>query len=223
MKNKDLNSKFYIHPEGWKFAFIFFVSSLFMSLIYSPLAYVGYLLTLFTLWFFRNPERKTPKNSNYIISSADGKVCLIDNAIPPQEVQFGTNQMLRICVFMNVFNVHINRSPIEGKIDKVLYKKGSFFNASLDKASEKNERSSMIISNTNGTQLVVVQIAGLIARRILSFVSDNQYLDQGERYGLIRFGSRVDIYMPLNSSINCKVGDKVIAGESVLAILAENQ
>jgi len=223
MKNKDLNSKFYIHPEGWKFAFIFFVSSLFMSLIYLPLAYVGYLLTLFTLWFFRNPERKTPKNSNYIISSADGKVCLIDNAIPPQEVQFGTNQMLRICVFMNVLNVHINRSPIEGKIDKVIYKKGSFFNASLDKASEKNERSSMIISNTNGTQLVVVQIAGLIARRILSFVSDNQYLDQGERYGLIRFGSRVDIYMPLNSSINCKVGDKVIAGESVLAILAENQ
>jgi phosphatidylserine decarboxylase len=223
MKNKDLNSKFYIHPEGWKFAFIFFVSSLFMSLVYLPLAYVGYLLTLFTLWFFRNPERKTPKNSNYIISSADGKVCLIDNAIPPQEVQFGTNQMLRICVFMNVLNVHINRSPIEGKIDKVIYKKGSFFNASLDKASEKNERSSMIISNTNGTQLVVVQIAGLIARRILSFVSDNQYLDQGERYGLIRFGSRVDIYMPLNSSINCKVGDKVIAGESVLAILAENQ
>ena len=223
MKNKDLNSKFYIHPEGWKFAFIFFVSSLFMSLIFLPLAYVGYLLTLFTLWFFRNPERKTPKNSNYIISSADGKVCLIDNAIPPQEVQFGTNQMLRICVFMNVLNVHINRSPIEGKIDKVIYKKGSFLNASLDKASEKNERSSMIISNTNGTQLVVVQIAGLIARRILSFVSDNQYLDQGERYGLIRFGSRVDIYMPLNSSINCKVGDKVIAGESVLAILAENQ
>jgi len=223
LKNKDLNSKFYIHPEGWKFAFTFFVSSLFMSLIYFPLAYVGYLLTLFTLWFFRNPERKTPKNSNYIISSADGKVCLIDNAIPPQEVQFGTNQMLRICVFMNVFNVHINRSPIEGKIDKVIYKKGSFFNASLDKASEKNERSSMIISNTNGTQLVVVQIAGLIARRILSFVSDNQYLDQGERYGLIRFGSRVDIYMPLNSSINCKLGDKVIAGESVLAILAENQ
>jgi phosphatidylserine decarboxylase len=223
MKNKDLNSKFYIHPEGWKFAFIFFVSSLFMSLVYLPLAYVGYLLTLFTLWFFRNPERKTPTNSNYIISSADGKVCLIDNAIPPQEVQFGANQMLRICVFMNVFNVHINRSPIEGKIDKVIYKKGSFFNASLDKASEKNERSSMIISNTNGTQLVVVQIAGLIARRILSFVSDNQYLDQGERYGLIRFGSRVDIYMPLNSSINCKVGDKVIAGESVLAILAENQ
>ena len=222
MKNKDLNSKFYIHPEGWKFAFIFLVLSLFISLIYLPIAYIGYLLTLFTLWFFRNPQRKTPKNSNHIISSADGKVCLIDNAIPPQEVQFGTNQMLRICVFMNVFNVHINRSPVEGKVDKIIYKRGSFFNASLDKASEKNERSSMIISNTNGVQIVVVQIAGLIARRILSFVSDNQYLTQGERYGLIRFGSRVDIYMPLNASINCKVGDKVTAGESVLAILDEN-
>ena len=223
MKNKDLNSKFYIHPEGWKFAFIFLVLSLFISLIYLPIAYIGYLLTLFTLWFFRNPERKTPKNSNYIISSADGRVCLIDNAIPPEEVELGSNQMLRICVFMNVFNVHINRSPVEGKIDNIIYKRGSFLNASLDKASEKNERSSMIISNTNGVQIVVVQIAGLIARRILSFVSDNQYLTQGERYGLIRFGSRVDIYMPLNASINCKVGDKVTAGESVLAILAENQ
>ena len=222
MKNKDLNSKFYIHPEGWKFAFIFLVLSLFMSLIYLPIAYIGYLLTLFTLWFFRNPERKIPKNSNYIISSADGRVCLIDNAIPPEEVELGCNQMLRICVFMNVFNVHINRSPVEGKIDNIIYKRGSFLNASLDKASEKNERSSMIISNTNGVQIVVVQIAGLIARRILSFVSDNQYLTQGERYGLIRFGSRVDIYMPLNASINCKVGDKVTAGESVLAILAEN-
>lgn len=222
MKNKDLNSKFYIHPEGWKFAFIFLVLSLFISLIYLPIAYIGYLLTLFTLWFFRNPERKTPKNSNYIISSADGRVCLIDNTIPPEEVQLGNNQMLRICVFMNVFNVHINRSPVEGKIDNIIYKKGSFLNASLDKASEKNERSSMIISNTNGVQIVVVQIAGLIARRILSFVSDNQYLTQGERYGLIRFGSRVDVYMPLNASINCKVGDKVIAGESVLAILDEN-
>ena len=222
MKNKDLNSKFYIHPEGWKFAFIFLVLSLFISLIYLPIAYIGYLLTLFTLWFFRNPERKTPKNSNYIISSADGRVCLIDNTIPPEEVQLGNNQMLRICVFMNVFNVHINRSPVEGKIDNIIYKRGSFLNASLDKASEKNERSSMIISNTNGVQIVVVQIAGLIARRILSFVSDNQYLTQGERYGLIRFGSRVDIYMPLNASINCKVGDKVTAGESVLAILDEN-
>ena len=222
MKKKDLNSKFYIHPEGWKFAFIFFVLSFFISLIYLPIAFIGYLLTLFTVWFFRNPERNTLKDPNYVISSADGKVCLIDHATPPKEVQLGSNPMLRICVFMNVFNVHINRSPVEGKIDKIIYKKGSFFNASFNKASEKNERSSMIISNTNGTKLVVVQIAGLIARRILSFVSDNQYLNQGERYGLIRFGSSVDIYMPLNATINCKVGDKVNGGESVLAMLAKN-
>ena len=219
MKNKDTNSKYYIHPEGWKFAFIFFAISFLVSLAYAPISYIGYLLTLFTLWFFRNPKRNTPKNPNAVISSADGKVCLIDQAIPPQEVDLGSNQMLRICVFMNVFNVHINRSPIEGRIDNIIYKEGSFLNASLDKASEKNERSSMVISNTKGVQLVVVQIAGLIARRILSFVSDNQYLDQGERYGLIRFGSRVDIYMPLDATVNCKVGDKVIAGESVLATL----
>jgi phosphatidylserine decarboxylase len=220
MKNKDSNSKYYIHPEGWKFAFIFFISSYFVSLVYLPISFVGYLLTIFTLWFFRNPKRDTPKNPNAVISSADGKVCLIDQAIPPQEVQFGNNKMLRVCVFMNVFNVHINRSPIEGKIEKIIYKEGSFFNASLDKASEKNERSSMVISNNDGVQLVVVQIAGLIARRILGFVSDNQHLDQGERYGLIRFGSRVDIYMPLDATVNCKVGDRVVAGESVLAILS---
>ena len=220
MKNKDSNSKYYIHPEGWKFAFIFFISSYLVSLVYFPISFVGYLLTIFTLWFFRNPKRDTPKNPNAVISSADGKVCLIDHAIPPQEVQFGNNKMLRVCVFMNVFNVHINRSPIEGKIEKIIYKEGSFFNASLDKASEKNERSSMVISNNDGVQLVVVQIAGLIARRILGFVSDNQHLDQGERYGLIRFGSRVDIYMPLDATVNCKVGDRVVAGESVLAILS---
>ena len=123
---------------------------------------------------------------------------------------------------MNVFNVHINRSPIAGKINKIVYKEGHFFNASLDKASEKNERSSIVLSNQKGTEIVVVQIAGLIARRILGFVSTNQNLDQGERYGLIRFGSRVDIYLPLNSNINCSVGDRVIAGETHLATLAED-
>ena len=144
------------------------------------------------------------------------------NACPPEETGMGSDEMLRICVFMNVFNVHINRSPIAGKINKIVYKEGHFFNASLDKASEKNERSSIVLSNQKGTEIVVVQIAGLIARRILGFVSTNQNLDQGERYGLIRFGSRVDIYLPLNSNINCNVGDKVIAGETLLATLADN-
>ena len=222
MLKKNSNNKYYIHPEGWKFALIFFVTSYLISLYYVPASFLGYILTLFTLWFFRNPKRKTPEIPNSIISSADGRVCLIDKASPPAEIEMGSDEMLRICVFMNVFNVHINRSPITGTINNIVYKEGHFFNASLDKASEKNERSSIVVENQKGTEIVVVQIAGLIARRILGFVSTNQSIDQGERYGLIRFGSRVDIYLPLNSNINCNVGDKVIAGETLLATLAKD-
>ena len=208
-----------IHPEGWKFAFIFFVISLLTLLIYAPVSIVGFSLTLFTLWFFRDPSRNTPVDSNLIISSADGKVCLIDEAYPPKEVSMKQEKMKRVCVFMNVFNVHVNRSPVAGVIKDIVYKEGQFLNASLDKASEKNERSSLIINSEHGVDIVVVQIAGLIARRILGFVSKNQNLNQGERFGLIRFGSRVDIYMPLDSTVKCSVGDKVVAGESVLASL----
>jgi phosphatidylserine decarboxylase len=206
-----------IHPEGWKFAFIFFVISLLALLIYAPVSIIGFLLTLFTLWFFRDPSRNTPVDSNLIISSADGKVCLIDEACPPTEVSMKQEKMKRVCVFMNVFNVHVNRSPVAGVIKDIVYKEGQFLNASLDKASEKNERSSLVINSNHGADIVVVQIAGLIARRILGFVSKNQNLNQGERFGLIRFGSRVDIYMPLDSTVKCSVGDKVVAGESVLA------
>ena len=206
-----------IHPEGWKFAFIFFVISLLTYLVYAPISIIGFLLTLFTLWFFRDPSRNTPVDSNLIISSADGKVCLIDEACPPTEVSMKQEKMKRVCVFMNVFNVHVNRSPVAGVIKNIVYKEGQFLNASLDKASEKNERSSLIINSEHGADIVVVQIAGLIARRILGFVSKHQNLNQGERFGLIRFGSRVDIYMPLDSTVKCSVGDKVVAGESVLA------
>ena len=207
-----------IHPEGWKFAFIFFVISLLTYLVYAPISIIGFLLTLFTLWFFRDPSRNTPVDSNLIISSADGKVCLIDEAYPPKEVSMKQEKMKRVCVFMNVFNVHVNRSPVAGVIKNIVYKEGQFLNASLDKASEKNERSSLVISSANsGPEIVVVQIAGLIARRILGFVSSNDNLVQGERFGLIRFGSRVDIYMPLDAVTKCSVGDKVVAGESVLA------
>jgi len=206
-----------IHPEGWKFAFIFFVISLLTYLVYAPISVIGFLLTLFTLWFFRDPSRNTPVDSNLIISSADGKVCLIDEACPPTEVSMKQEKMKRVCVFMNVFNVHVNRSPVAGVISDIVYKEGQFLNASLDKASEKNERSSLVINSNHGGDIIVVQIAGLIARRILGFVSKNQNLNQGERFGLIRFGSRVDIYMPLDSTVKCSVGDKVVAGESVLA------
>ena len=216
---KSATKRPFIHPEGWKFATIFFAISMAALMLWVPLAALGFLLTLFTLWFFRDPERNTPQDSNLIISSADGKVCLIDEAYPPEELSMDSQKMKRICVFMNVFNVHVNRSPIKGVVKDIVYKKGQFLNASLDKASDKNERSSLVINADNGTKIIVVQIAGLIARRILGFISVNHNLDQGERFGLIRFGSRVDIYMPLDAVTKCVVGDTAIAGESVLASL----
>jgi len=216
---KPATKRPFIHPEGWKFAAIFFAISMAALMLWMPLAATGFLLTLFTLWFFRDPERNTPQDSNLIISSADGKVCLIDEAYPPEELSINSQKMKRICVFMNVFNVHVNRSPIKGVAEDIVYKKGQFLNASLDKASDKNERSSLVINTDNETKIIVVQIAGLIARRILGFISTNHNLEQGERFGLIRFGSRVDIYMPLDAVTKCIVGDKVTAGESVLASL----
>ena len=209
----------YIHPEGFKFAAISLSFSIILTLVSQIASTIGFALTFFILWFFRDPKRDTPQDPNLIISSADGKVCLIDEAYPPKETPLKEEKMKRICVFMNVFNVHVNRSPIQGDAQHIIYKTGQFLNASLDKASDKNERNSLVIKTENGTQIVVVQIAGLIARRILSFISPNYKLLQGERFGLIRFGSRVDIYMPLDALEKCKVGDKVVAGESILAAL----
>ena len=215
------NKRHIIHPEGWKFAGILFVSSIILFYLFASIliALIGFFLTFFVLWFFRDPKRNTPQDENVIISSADGKVCLIDEAYPPEELPIEPQKMKRICVFMNVFNVHVNRSPVQGNVDHIVYKEGKFLNASLDKASDKNERSSLVLNTQNGTKIIVVQIAGLIARRILSFISPNMPLKQGERFGLIRFGSRVDIYLPLDAVEKCKVGDKVVAGESILASL----
>ena len=219
MNKTDKKLHLYIHPEGWKFSSIFFITSTALYFVWQPIAWIGYALTFFVIWFFRDPERNAPQDPNLIISSADGKVCLIDEAYPPEELEMDTQKMKRICVFMNVFNVHVNRSPIPGKAELIVYKKGQFLNASLDKASDKNERSSLVIKPDGGEKIIVVQIAGLIARRILGFISLNQMLSQGQRFGLIRFGSRVDIYMPLDAVTQCMVGDKVTAGESVLASL----
>ena len=205
-----------IHREGWKFSGISLLISILLVFTFSQLSLLGFLITFFILWFFRDPDRNTQNENNKIISPADGKVCLIDSSIPPKELNYGNAEMLRVCIFMNVFNVHVNRSPVKGKIKKIKYKKGSFFNASLDKASEKNERNSIVISTENGIEVIVVQIAGLIARRILSFVNDGDQLKSGERFGLIRFGSRVDVYLPKTFKSEIKVGDKTVAGETIL-------
>jgi len=209
----------FIHREGWKFSSISLIFSIFLSFVYIPASVVGFCITFFIIWFFRDPERVSPNIPNTLVSSADGEICLIDIAAPPKELELSDIKMQRICIFMNVFNVHVNRSPINGIVKKIAYKEGSFFNASLDKASEKNERNSLIIETQDNIQIIVVQIAGLIARRILSFIDSGKHLSEGERFGLIRFGSRVDIYMPLSAKIESKLGDKVIAGETIIAYL----
>ena len=208
-----------IHKEGWKFATIFFLTSSLLLMVWLPFAIIGFLLTFFVVWFFRDPDRKTPNIKNKIISPADGKICLIDKAKPPKELSMDSKEMFRICVFMNVFNVHVNRSPVKGTIREIVYKKGQFLNASLDKASEKNERNSLIIETDDNKEIIVTQIAGLIARRILSFVSNKDKIDVGERFGLIRFGSRVDIYLPEGSKAAVKIGDTVKAGETIIGSL----
>ena len=208
-----------IHREGWKFSAISLLISIFLAVTFPLLSFFGFLITFFILWFFRDPDRNTPNEERKIISPADGKICLIDTSMPPKELNYGNEEMLRICIFMNVFNVHVNRSPVKGKIKKIEYKEGSFFNASLDKASEKNERNSIIISTENGIEIIVVQIAGLIARRILSFVNNGDRLNSGERFGLIRFGSRVDVYLPKSYKSEVKLGDKTIAGETIIGSL----
>lgn len=209
----------FIHKEGWKFASISLIISLVLLFISPPLATIGFLLTFFIIWFFRDPDRTTPNIKNKIISPADGKICLIDKAKPPKELLMDSGEMFRICVFMNVFNVHINRSPVKGTIKKIVYKEGQFLNASLDKASEKNERNSLVIETEDNKEIIVTQIAGLIARRILSFVHDKDKIDIGERFGLIRFGSRVDIYLPEGSKAAVKIGDTVKAGETIIGSL----
>ena len=217
MNKTDKKLHLYIHPEGWKFSSIFFVTSTALYFVWQPIAWIGYALTFFVIWFFRDPERNAPQDPNLIISSADGKVCLIDEAYPPEELEMDTQKMKRICVFMNVFNVHVNRSPIPGKAELIVYKKGQFLNASLDKASDKNERSSLVIKPDGGAKIIVVQIAGLIARRILCYKDKGDEVKAGERYGFIKFGSRVDLYLPTNASIKVNLGQTVKNTETIIA------
>ena len=211
-----MNKKYFgIHREGWKFFIFFSFFSLFSLFVSSVLFLFFLFLSLFTLWFFRDPERHFDSKDNQLLSAADGKICFIGEENPPSETQF-KEKMKKVSIFMNVFNVHVNRSPVNGNIKKIIYKNGKFFNASLDKASEHNERNSFIIK-TNTDKIVVVQIAGLIARRILSFISEGNKIDKGDRIGLIRFGSRVDIYFPPTYDIKVNQNDIVVAGETVIA------
>ena len=206
-----------IHPAGWPFIALFAAGTVALNLFSDALGIVGVVLTLWCVYFFRDPERITPVREGLIISPADGVVKMIDKAPPPKELNMGDKDRWRICVFMNVFNVHVNRIPISGTVTALNYRPGKFLNASLDKASELNERQSLGLTLDGGKDIAFVQIAGLVARRILCDVTEGKEMKTGERFGMIRFGSRVDVYLPDGVKPMVAVGQTAIAGETVIA------
>ncbi|MEP3439558.1 MAG: phosphatidylserine decarboxylase [Hoeflea sp.] len=211
-----------VHREGYKFVAGFFVASVLLGLIADPLFWIGLVLTAWCAYFFRDPERVTPLDDDLVISPADGRVSSVVRMMPPAELGLGSDEMLRISVFMNVFDCHVNRAPVKGRVVRKVYSKGSFLNAELDKASSENERSGLVLETGHG-QIGVVQIAGLVARRILCWADENDRLDAGERFGLIRFGSRLDVFLPASARSLVSVGQTAIAGETTLAEFESNK
>ncbi len=205
-----------IHNEGYKFLVIFTVATIILYLINSFLGLIGLVLTIWCYYFFRDPERYSIDDDDYLVSPADGLVLQVQENEGPKELNLENKKFTKVSIFMNVFDCHVNRSPCAGKVSEILYKPGKFFNASLDKASEENERNYYKITNSKGEDIIVVQIAGLIARRIVTDTSENSDLKQGERIGMIRFGSRADLYFE-NYKPLVKVNQKTIAGESLIA------
>ena len=216
-----------IHPAGIPFIVLFFILSVIIGWLWSPLYFIGIILTVWCIYFFRNPPRVTPVLSgpninNLIISPADGRVIEISEITPAEEIGLPEGKWKRVCIFMNVFDVHINRSPMLGQITYKKYVPGSFLNASLDKASDDNERLILNMDTENGKKIAFVQIAGLVARRIICDVDIGKSLKAGEIFGLIRFGSRVDIYFPSDVSVMILKGQKMIAGETIIGDFSKN-
>jgi len=207
-----------IHREGYPFIALFALASLILFWIWAPIAWIGVVATCWCAYFFRDPRRVTPVGSGLVVAPADGMISQITLAVPPRELDLGDASRPRISIFMSVFDVHVNRSPVSGKIEKIAYKPGKFLNADLDKASEENERNGFVIA-TGKSKIGVVQIAGLIARRIVCFVREGESVAGGERIGLIRFGSRVDVYLPQGTHTLVAEGQYAVGGETVLADL----
>ena len=205
-----------IHSEGYKFLAIAIFATIFLNFLGSFLGLIGLLLSIWVYYFFRDPERISINDENYLTSPADGEVLMVHEVDGPIELGLESRKFTKISIFMNVFDCHVNRTPCDGKISEIFYKPGKFLNASLDKASEDNERNYYKIINNQGEDVIVVQIAGLIARRIVCESSKDQILKQGDRIGMIRFGSRADVYFENYKSL-VKVGQKTIAGETLLA------
>ncbi len=209
-----------MHPEGRKFVAIFAAITVALWLVWAPLFWIGAGVTVWCYYFFRDPVRVIPQQAGLVVSPADGVVSLIEDVVPSVDLGLGDAPLTRVSVFMNVFNCHVNRAPIAGKVVNIVYRHGKFLNASLDKASEHNERNSLTIEAPDGVRIGVVQIAGLVARRIVCFVREGDPLGAGHRFGLIRFGSRLDIYLPKGVSPLVSVGQTAVAGETILADLA---
>ena len=205
-----------IHTEGYKFLVIFVAATIILYFINGFLGFIGLVLSIWVYYFFRDPDRVSINDDNFLTSPADGLVLQVQETNGPKELELENKKFTKVSIFMNVFDCHVNRTPCSGKISQILYKPGKFFNASLDKASEENERNYYKIQNSSGENVVLVQIAGLIARRIVNESHEGQEIKQGERVGMIRFGSRADIYFE-NYKPLVKVNQKTIAGETLIA------
>ena len=208
-----------IHRAGWPLIAAFAAATVLLWWLWTPLGLIGLVLTAWCVYFFRDPERVTPSRAGLVVSPADGVVQMIQPAVPPPEIGMGRQALMRVSVFMNVFNVHVNRIPIDAEVGTLAHRPGSFVNASLDKASEENERQSIQLRLADGREVCVVQIAGLVARRIRCDLTSGKRVRAGERFGIIRFGSRVDVYLPDGVQPLVAVGQTTIAGETVIADL----
>jgi phosphatidylserine decarboxylase len=206
-----------VHPEGYPFIGGFAFASLILFWLWTPLGWLATFATLWCAYFFRDPQRVTPVRDGIIVAPADGRVSQLANAVPPKELDLGERPLPRISIFMSVFDCHVNRSPVAGRIERMVYRSGAFLSADLDKASEDNERNAFVIAATTGQRIAVIQIAGLVARRIVPFVREGETVGAGQRIGMIRFGSRVDVYLPEGTRAQVAEGQIAVAGETVLA------
>jgi len=208
-----------VHPEGYPFIGAFALASLVLFWLWTPLGWLATVATAWCAYFFRDPARVTPVRDGIVVAPADGRISQIVSAAPPPELNLGGRPLPRISIFMSVFDCHINRSPLAGRIERIIYRAGKFLSADLDKASEDNERNALVITAATGQRIAVIQIAGLVARRIVPFVREGETVDVGTRIGMIRFGSRVDVYLPEGTPALVAEGQTAIAGETVLADL----
>ena len=212
-----------VHSDGYRFLAIAAAVTLLLFLLWPPLAWLAALITLFIAYFFRDPARVTPLREGLVIAPGDGRICAIERVRSPLELGLGDSERVRISIFLSLFDVHINRAPVAGRVTRSVYVPGSFLNAARDKSSEENERRAIVIVIPGGAEIGVVQIAGVIARRIVTFIGEGDSVGVGQRFGLIRFGSRVDLYLPPGRAALVCVGQRAVGGETVLADLKSDE